>query len=374
MGSSMCLRGAGDVKVPAALVLPVSLLLFVPLAHALTFAPGQGWVHFLPQFGYGAVGGWVAVLVLHHGRWAARCCCAGVRAPGSASAYDKVHAHVRDAEDRCCARCSCRRRARCCWRSWAPGWSAARAPARARAAPAWRCSRRDWARCGCCPRRRSPTACAHAAEREPVLDLARLRRRAGDRDPRRRQRARGGARVRRRSRPPGASCSSGSPTAPISRTARGCRCWSRARPARRRRCGLARARLRRARCAGSRATRATPSRMRSTRRACCARRASRASCWSPMPRTSIARLREFVSGRACASWPAPTGRRWRPRPQSGALPAAHRSRSWARPLALYELLGDVARRVFAALDVRRQQADPRGRGSAVADAHADRGA
>jgi multidrug resistance protein, MATE family len=63
LGSSMCLRGAGDVRVPAALVLPVSLLLFVPLAHMLTFAPGQGWVHFLPQFGYGAYGGWVAVLV-----------------------------------------------------------------------------------------------------------------------------------------------------------------------------------------------------------------------------------------------------------------------------------------------------------------------
>jgi MATE family multidrug resistance protein len=63
LGSSMCLRGAGDVRVPALLVLPVSLLLFVPLAHALIFAPGAGWVHFLPQFGYGAVGGWVAVLV-----------------------------------------------------------------------------------------------------------------------------------------------------------------------------------------------------------------------------------------------------------------------------------------------------------------------
>jgi MATE family multidrug resistance protein len=63
LGSSMCLRGAGDVRVPALLVLPVSLLLFVPLAHSLTFAPGQGWVHFLPQFGFGAVGGWVAVLI-----------------------------------------------------------------------------------------------------------------------------------------------------------------------------------------------------------------------------------------------------------------------------------------------------------------------
>lgn len=62
MSSGMCLRGAGDVTVPAALVLPVSLLFFVPLAHVLTFAPGQGWVHFLPQLGWGAYGGWVAVL------------------------------------------------------------------------------------------------------------------------------------------------------------------------------------------------------------------------------------------------------------------------------------------------------------------------
>jgi MATE family multidrug resistance protein len=63
LGSSMCLRGAGDVRVPAALVLPVALLLFAPLAHAFTFAPGQGWVHFLPQFGWGPLGGWVAVLI-----------------------------------------------------------------------------------------------------------------------------------------------------------------------------------------------------------------------------------------------------------------------------------------------------------------------
>jgi len=59
----MCLRGAGDVRIPAVLVLSVSLLLFVPLAHAFTFAPRQGWVHFLPQFGWGPVGGWVAVLI-----------------------------------------------------------------------------------------------------------------------------------------------------------------------------------------------------------------------------------------------------------------------------------------------------------------------
>jgi MATE family multidrug resistance protein len=59
----MCLRGAGDVAVPAAMVLPLSLLVFLPLAHMLTFAPGQGWFHFLPQLGWGAIGGWVAVLI-----------------------------------------------------------------------------------------------------------------------------------------------------------------------------------------------------------------------------------------------------------------------------------------------------------------------
>jgi MATE family multidrug resistance protein len=62
MGSGMSLRGAGDVTVPAALVIPVSLLIFVPLAHSLTFAPGEGWVRFLPQLGYGTVGGWAALV------------------------------------------------------------------------------------------------------------------------------------------------------------------------------------------------------------------------------------------------------------------------------------------------------------------------
>ena len=63
LGSSMCLRGAGDVRVPVALVFPVCWLVFVPLAHILTFAPGQGWFDFLPQLGYGAPGGWTAVLI-----------------------------------------------------------------------------------------------------------------------------------------------------------------------------------------------------------------------------------------------------------------------------------------------------------------------
>jgi MATE family multidrug resistance protein len=63
LGSSMCLRGAGDVRVPVALVFPVCWLIFLPLAHILTFAPGQGWFHFLPQLGYGAAGGWTAVVI-----------------------------------------------------------------------------------------------------------------------------------------------------------------------------------------------------------------------------------------------------------------------------------------------------------------------
>jgi MATE family multidrug resistance protein len=57
-----CLRGAGDVRLPAVMVLALSWLLFVPLAHSLAFAPGQGWVNWLPQFGFGAVGGWFAAL------------------------------------------------------------------------------------------------------------------------------------------------------------------------------------------------------------------------------------------------------------------------------------------------------------------------
>jgi multidrug resistance protein, MATE family len=61
IASTMTLRGAGDVKVPAALVLPLSWLVFVPLAHSFTFAPGQGWFGFLPQLGWGSVGGWVAL-------------------------------------------------------------------------------------------------------------------------------------------------------------------------------------------------------------------------------------------------------------------------------------------------------------------------
>jgi multidrug resistance protein, MATE family len=63
LGSSFCLRGAGDATVPAALVLGMSWFLFVPLAHSLAFAPGQGWFNFLPQFDFGAVGAWSAAVI-----------------------------------------------------------------------------------------------------------------------------------------------------------------------------------------------------------------------------------------------------------------------------------------------------------------------
>jgi multidrug resistance protein, MATE family len=70
ISSSACLRGAGDVSLPAIMVLALSWLFFVPLAHSLSFAPGTGWVDWLPQFGLGAVGGWLAAL--------AYICCLGL--------------------------------------------------------------------------------------------------------------------------------------------------------------------------------------------------------------------------------------------------------------------------------------------------------
>jgi MATE family multidrug resistance protein len=63
LGSGFALRGAGDVRVPAIIFFALAWGVFVPLAHMLSFAPGQGWFDVLPQFGYGAAGGWVAVLV-----------------------------------------------------------------------------------------------------------------------------------------------------------------------------------------------------------------------------------------------------------------------------------------------------------------------
>ncbi|WP_129641660.1 MATE family efflux transporter [Peristeroidobacter agariperforans] len=60
--SSFSLRGAGDATVPALCVLALSWLVFVPLAHMLSFTPGGGWIEGLPQFGLGALGGWLAAL------------------------------------------------------------------------------------------------------------------------------------------------------------------------------------------------------------------------------------------------------------------------------------------------------------------------
>jgi MATE family multidrug resistance protein len=63
LGSGLALRGAGDATVPASMVIVLSWFVFVPAAHSLAFAPGQGYVDFLPQFGLGAVGGWFAALL-----------------------------------------------------------------------------------------------------------------------------------------------------------------------------------------------------------------------------------------------------------------------------------------------------------------------
>jgi MATE family multidrug resistance protein len=63
LGSGFSLRGAGDVKVPAVLFLLCSWGVFVPLAHMLSFAPGQGWTDIAPQFGFGAAGGWTGLLI-----------------------------------------------------------------------------------------------------------------------------------------------------------------------------------------------------------------------------------------------------------------------------------------------------------------------
>jgi MATE family multidrug resistance protein len=62
ISSSACLRGAGDALLPAVMVIALSWLFFVPLAHMLSFAPGDGWFTWLPGYGYGAVGGWIAAV------------------------------------------------------------------------------------------------------------------------------------------------------------------------------------------------------------------------------------------------------------------------------------------------------------------------
>ncbi|MFN0315364.1 MAG: MATE family efflux transporter [Burkholderiales bacterium] len=63
LGFGACLRGAGDVVTPTLWLALLSLGVFIPLTHMLTFAPGQGWVAFLPQLAYGAPGAWGAAFV-----------------------------------------------------------------------------------------------------------------------------------------------------------------------------------------------------------------------------------------------------------------------------------------------------------------------
>ena len=63
LGSGFCLRGAGDARIPAIMVAALAWGCWVPLTHMLTFAPGEGYVHFLPQFGLGPAGGWWAALI-----------------------------------------------------------------------------------------------------------------------------------------------------------------------------------------------------------------------------------------------------------------------------------------------------------------------
>ncbi len=62
-GASFSLRGAGDTRVPAATALVLSWFVFVPIAHSLIFTPSQAWVDGLPQFGLGAKGGWIALMI-----------------------------------------------------------------------------------------------------------------------------------------------------------------------------------------------------------------------------------------------------------------------------------------------------------------------
>ncbi|MCC6466557.1 MAG: MATE family efflux transporter [Planctomycetes bacterium] len=62
LGAAFCLRGAGDVRFAAVALLVLAWGVFVPTVHMLAFAPGQGLVDFLPQWGMGAKGAWLAAL------------------------------------------------------------------------------------------------------------------------------------------------------------------------------------------------------------------------------------------------------------------------------------------------------------------------
>ncbi len=63
IGSAFCLQGTGDVRLPSLLAILLSWFGFVPLTHILTFASGEGLIHFMPQLGWGVLGGWLAAIL-----------------------------------------------------------------------------------------------------------------------------------------------------------------------------------------------------------------------------------------------------------------------------------------------------------------------
>jgi|GEM_PF-139841 len=63
LGAGFCLRGAGDTRFPAVMLLLLSWMVFLPLTHLLTFESGRGPITALPGFGLGAVGGWWATVI-----------------------------------------------------------------------------------------------------------------------------------------------------------------------------------------------------------------------------------------------------------------------------------------------------------------------
>ncbi|AFY78089.1 putative efflux protein, MATE family [Pleurocapsa sp. PCC 7327] len=63
IGSAFCLQGIGDVRLPSLLAILLNWFGFVPLTHILTFGQGEGLVDFLPQLGWGVLGGWLAAIL-----------------------------------------------------------------------------------------------------------------------------------------------------------------------------------------------------------------------------------------------------------------------------------------------------------------------
>jgi multidrug resistance protein, MATE family len=62
IGAGFCLRGAGDTRFPALMLLVLAGGFWVPLTHTLAFHPGEGWIAGAPGLGLGAVGGWWAAV------------------------------------------------------------------------------------------------------------------------------------------------------------------------------------------------------------------------------------------------------------------------------------------------------------------------